>query len=142
MSVHLSVRLPPPPRLLRGWPRPPRGWPLRSLGGGRTDRFPPVFYRTPSPPVPSGAAAQKGKNGHHHHLSGLPPFPLSLTNTQASSGYEQPFSSSRALILAQAQPGSSFCSRDIAEPWHDFMKKKAKMATTIADQVCRVSPSL
>ena len=24
---------------------------------GRTDRFPPVFYRTPSPPVPSGAAA-------------------------------------------------------------------------------------
>ena len=26
---------------------------------GRTDRFPPVFYRTPSPPVPSRAAAQK-----------------------------------------------------------------------------------
>ena len=27
----------------------------------RTDRFLPVFYRTPSPPVPSGAAAQKAQ---------------------------------------------------------------------------------
>ena len=38
---------------------------------GRTDlQIPPVFYRTSSPPVPSGAAAQKGeylKNLFHAH---------------------------------------------------------------------------
>ena len=43
------------------------GHPLKGLGGtyGRTDvctdvQIPSVFYRTSSPPVPSGADAQKG----------------------------------------------------------------------------------
>ena len=58
--------------LASGRPQPASGRPLRSQGGGTYGRMyvrmevqiPPVFYRTSSPPVPSGAAAQKATHIH------------------------------------------------------------------------------
>ena len=60
-----------PEQPLRGLSQPLIDWNQSLIGLGqslgtdgqtdlRTDRFPPVLYRTSSPPVPSGAAAQKG----------------------------------------------------------------------------------
>ena len=60
----------------------------------------------------------------------------------ASSGYNHQFSSSRALIWAQAQLPSSICSGEISRTMTPIWEKRVKMAATIIFQVCRISPTL
>ena len=64
--------VPDRPEQASGRPLGGLGQPMRSLGGTygqtygtyvRDVQIPPVFYRTSSPPFPSGAAAQKGGKG-------------------------------------------------------------------------------
>ena len=69
---------------------------------------------------------KNGKNGHHHHFSGLPYFSHSLTNTQHHLGITTNFSLQELKFERKRSFLAWFVQEILVEPWHHFEKKGQK----------------